>query len=370
MEIDGEADIRKRFNQYSTRSKIEWESIWENSIFILDANVLLNLHRYNETTSNDLIRVFEHISDKLWIPFQVALEYYENLESVTIEQINQYEKVKNILRETTKKIKDDLDNLDLDKRHSRINVEYLLDQIGNAIGDFQINLDELRKIQPDHHKRLHQKLEKLLEDKVGPALKSQEDLNSLYKDAEERYKQKRPPGFMDTEKSKNKSNKTLYFNNDICYQCEYGDAIVWFQIIAEAKKRNAKSMIFVTDDYKEDWWRISGGQKRGPRYELIDEIQSKAGVEFFHLYSSDSFLEFANQKYKIEVDEDSIQQIKKVTKSDTSSSIVSKKNSNPEQKVLDWVIQTNSESQIVISEMEHYWPAPTICTSHNVRLIC
>jgi len=346
--------MRKHFNQYLTLSNTECESIWEESIFILDTNVLLNLHRYNETTSSDLLQVLERISDQLWIPYQVALEYHENLETVTIGQINQYEKVKSILRETTEKLNSELDKLDLDKRHSRINTGNFIGKIEDAITDFQLDLDELKKQQPIHHQRLHQNLQNLLEGKIGPAPNSQKELDELYKKIEERYKLNRPPGFKDVGKAKEIQKNGIFFHDDICYQRCYGDAIVWFQIIEEAIKRKAKSVIFVTDDFKEDWWRILGGQKRGPRYELIDEIQSKAKVEHFHLYSSYSFLEFAKQKYQIEVDENSIQQIIEVTQMAPRGQNFPRADSLVEQNVINWIIQTNPESQIKNSDTQPF----------------
>lgn len=53
-------------------------------------------------------------------------------------------------------------------------------------------------------------------------------------------------------------------------------------------------MIFVTDDAKEDWWRIHEGKKISPRPELVEEMESTAGV-IFYMYSSEKFMDYAEQ---------------------------------------------------------------------------
>jgi hypothetical protein len=68
----------------------------------------------------------------------------------------------------------------------------------------------------------------------------------------------------------------------------------------------------VTDDSKPDWWWIaeSNGKKTiGPRPELSEEIYHAAGVENFHIYNSDRFIEYANKYLGIPIQQESIAQI-------------------------------------------------------------
>ncbi|MCK4822571.1 hypothetical protein KA005_42800 [bacterium] len=39
--------------------------LWNTCLFVLDANVLLNLHSYSQETSNELIGTLKQISDRL-----------------------------------------------------------------------------------------------------------------------------------------------------------------------------------------------------------------------------------------------------------------------------------------------------------------
>ena len=93
----------------------------------------------------------------------------------------------------------------------------------------------------------------------------------------------------------------------ISYKRKFGDLVVWKQVIEHAKTSAIKDFIFVTDDDKDDWWWAieSQGHKRlGPRPELVEEIMREAGVERFHMYSSEQFLEFADTYLKVKVSKD------------------------------------------------------------------
>ncbi|RLK60439.1 PIN-like domain-containing protein [Actinokineospora cianjurensis] len=43
-----------------------------------------------------------------------------------------------------------------------------------------------------------------------------------------------------------------------------GDYLVWEQTLLEATTRGL-DVLFVTSDTEEDWWRLEGGERRGPR---------------------------------------------------------------------------------------------------------
>src|SRR6266567_2622681 len=86
----------------------------------------------------------------------------------------------------------------------------------------------------------------LFDGKVGKPYKT-EEYKEIYKKGKERYEQKVPPGYMDIAKKSNNNN-------------EFGDLVVWFQILDYAKGE-ARPIILITDDAKEDWWRDAGGEK-------------------------------------------------------------------------------------------------------------
>src|SRR5205823_2954818 len=96
---------------------------------------------------------------------------------------------------------------------------------------------------------LHERLTQLLEGKVGPATPP-EKLSDIYKEGDKRYKVEIPPGFKD----QNPKEKPFPKN--------HGDYVIWCQIIEFAKAKK-KPIIFITDDEKEDWWRLHNGRTIG-----------------------------------------------------------------------------------------------------------
>ena len=60
--------MRETFRGYYRPTHDEFSELWEKCVVILDTNVLLNLYRYPSEARDDLLKVFQQISDRLWIP--------------------------------------------------------------------------------------------------------------------------------------------------------------------------------------------------------------------------------------------------------------------------------------------------------------
>ena len=156
----------------------------------------------------------------------------------------------------------------------------------------------------------------MLEGKVGLPTASQEVLEDIYRQGKTRYENRQPPGYEDANKGKQSEKQfTSHISNGLVIRQEYGDLIVWFQIIEAVKSRRLTHIIFVTDDEKEDWWWIveSKGKKIiGPRPELVEEILA-AGASSFYMYNSERFLVFAGQYLGVQVEQESIIQVREIT---------------------------------------------------------
>ncbi|MDG6614114.1 PIN-like domain-containing protein, partial [Staphylococcus aureus] len=70
------------------------KNIWENALFVFDTNTLLNLYRYQEETKNEFLQVLDKISNRIWIPHHVALEFQRNRLIVICEQKELFSKTK------------------------------------------------------------------------------------------------------------------------------------------------------------------------------------------------------------------------------------------------------------------------------------
>src|SRR5258706_533380 len=118
---------------------------------------------------------------------------------------------------------------------------------------------------------------------------------------------------------------------------KYGDGVLWFQVIEYAKSQK-KPIILVTDDQKDDWWRIEKGKTLGPRPELITEISTKAKVAFY-MYNASQFLKYAKDFLGLHVKQEAIEEIKEVEINQRRyvGSSLARRGFQAENAVLEWI---------------------------------
>ena len=163
----------------------------------------LNLYRYPQRAKDDLLKVLKLISDRLWMPHQVGLEYQENRLTVIAEQVKRFDDVRKVLAESSKSLRSELGKLQLRKRHSSIDPETFLTNLEKEYKEFEDSLIQLEKDQLDvsSEDTLRHELDKLYEGRVGRPFPSAE-LEKIYQEGKIRYEQKRPPGYEDAGKGK------------------------------------------------------------------------------------------------------------------------------------------------------------------------
>ena len=67
--------MKRLLKEQNTDWSVIPEKVWQNGIIVFDTNVLLNLYRYNEETRNELLKLMKSYQNRLWMPYQVALEF-------------------------------------------------------------------------------------------------------------------------------------------------------------------------------------------------------------------------------------------------------------------------------------------------------
>lgn len=305
--------MKDLFAAYYRPSELQFKELWEKAVFVLDANVLLNLYRYRKETSSALLQVLSKIQSRLWVPYQAALEYQQNRLSVIAEQLAAFANVSSELNKSLGSLKGSLiGKLQLPTRHASIDVDSFLTEIDKLFSDFSAKLDALKKTQPDitDRDKLRDTIDDLLKERVGQPPKDQDTLNSIYADGKRRFAEKRPPGYADALK------EGFYSHAGLSFQRQYGDLVVWEEIIEKAKISDLTHLILLTDDKKEDWWWIQDSQGKktiGPRPELIDEIRSRTKVSVFYMYTSERFLSYAGQFLGATIKPDTIDEVRAVS---------------------------------------------------------
>ncbi len=309
--------MKQHFSGFYTPTKEEIKKSWasEKTLFVFDTNVLLNLYRYTETTRDDFFQIIHHISDKIWMPYHVGLEYQRNRltviknEKAIFKNLQDYIDVIEKTLDTSKlqemKLKQRLPELDIKIKEMQGNIIKLLDMQRKEIASWNAKQPDVRSTD-----NIRKRIDEVFDKKIGSAPKNQDWLNDLYKEGEQRYKLSVPPGYMDKLEKENKEN---FMFAGLEYIPMYGDLIIWKQVIEKVKSIDIDSLIFVTDDVKEDWWYIlnSNGKKEiGARAELRDEIYKNTNVLSFELLRTTDFLKNGKEILELTVKEASINEAK------------------------------------------------------------
>lgn len=292
--------MRDLFPGHFKESEGHLREVWDTSLFVFDANILLNLYRYSDTTRSEFLRILEKIKNRVWLPHRAAEEYLNNRLSVIDQQEKSYD-------DTTKSIvslKNDLENA---RQHPFVSS----DTMNKVDRVFDELCEELKKNKSVHTTRISNDeikdaIASIFENRVGSPY-DKEKLQKLISEGEERYKQKIPPGFKDGSKS---GDSEVFVE-----KCrKYGDLIVWTQVIDKAIE-SGKGVVLVTDDKKEDWWEKFKGKTVGPRPELVKEFTDRAN-NAFHMYQADHFLELARENLDEHVSEEIVEEIREVRRRD------------------------------------------------------
>ncbi|MCG3793651.1 PIN domain-containing protein [Bacillus toyonensis] len=298
--------MNTEFPEFQGYSDNQFKKLFDECIFVFDTNVLLNLYKYSTETKNELLEILNRIRNRLWMPHQVGLEYNFNRLSVISDQEKFYNKLISSIEKDSMSFINGLAK-DYNKKHPYIKWEEIKTQLDNCIKSITKDIAKKKEKHPNlfADDEILTKINELFKDKVGKAY-SQEQLDEIYKEGKGRYARKRPPGYKDL---KDKEGQIKEYGGNV-YKDEYGDLVVWYQIIEYAEK-NKQPIIFITDDNKEDWWREQSGKTIGPRIELLNEFELKAGVPFY-MYRTDSFMEKIRTHLHEEVNNKAIEEVKEL----------------------------------------------------------
>lgn len=213
---------------------------------------------------------------------------------LTTEALTKTEELIQDLKKTLNEIKIDQHDIGFEPSSALKKLATPLEEISAAIRKVQET--EINLISSDP---VRDRLDAIFLNKIGPAPKSQAELEQLTHDVEKRYQSKIPPGWKDAETKKDQS----FVSDHLHYKNAHGDLIFWRQLMVHVKTENIKNVILVTNENKEDWWWKESGEIVGPLSELMREIRREACVELFWMYKTDLFLktsqEYTSEKFKV-----------------------------------------------------------------------
>lgn len=269
------------FEAYRTPADRDYRSVLQYGLIVLDTNVLLDLYRMNGRVREDMLTVLKAISERLWVPHQVLVEFWRNRQS---EELITYHDKKaataaEILKNSLNRSRSALDewaknvhigdNIDIvSPMHEKLDaVEKIYREIEERL-ERQATKDRVPGIRNTHTDPVITALEKLLDQRVGAPYSPQRQIKEVQR-AKERADEQIPPGYRDFEGGKKEDEEAA------------GDYLVWRQLL-DAAESHGTDVLFVTRDLKEDWWRKASTKAvRLPRIELVNELRDLTGLRLF-----------------------------------------------------------------------------------------
>ncbi len=266
------------------------ERFFTDGLVVLDTNILLSLYEYTESAREDVFTALEAVSERLWMPHQVGLEFVRGrrgtLESrkaaldtsakevnqhltkavasviaarnVVVRQLAKYGAALDVGDELTKVISDAsvkdllLKNRELLKAH----LEGLKSQHGLPQGLAGPNDPVLLRVAHMYGDRIGtQPNDSVLRARIEEAV-------------DFRFPNEIPPGYRD-------------FGKETPMKAA-GDFLLWEEVIEHAQSLPTGSRIlFVSNDTKEDWYesRKGSGDTQRPWPMLFDEVRKRTGTE-------------------------------------------------------------------------------------------
>jgi predicted RNA-binding Zn ribbon-like protein len=308
--------MKDLFRGYYQLDSDEFKQLWAECTFVFDANVLLNLYRYQTSTRDALFEAMENVKERVWIPFQVGMEFQINRLKVIADQHKRFGDVRRSVNRAVDGLRKELEGLQLKKRHSYIDPDKLIEGMQELRDDFLKELTSLEKksLQLSDIDEIRERIDKLFEGRMGDPPSNQRELADLFEVGEARFERRMPPGFEDG--TKEDGEEPQFYCGGLNYIRKFGDLVVWEQMKQFASDGKVESLIFVTDDKKSDWWRKTGSSRKkvfGPRPELIEEILIEAKVQRFYIYDTEGFLTYAKRELMAEVTDAALEEIREVS---------------------------------------------------------
>ncbi len=297
--------MRDKFPEFYKPVDQDLDDFWQGAIFSYDANTLLNLYRYTETTRNDFLDTLRFLKDRnrLWLTYQASYEYMKNRLIVIDSQKKAYDELKKLLSKNKGELEAQLKSY---KRHPYLNMDEIEERLSELYKEFDGEFDQLDKDHPDYmdNDPIFEKLTEIFGGCVGEEL-SDAELAAIFKEGKDRYEKKIPPGYMDKKEKENSGDLSLY-----------GDLIIWKELLKRFNGNNEK-VIFVTDDLKEDWWLMFKGQTISPRPELLKEFIKETTKQIL-IYKPEQFLKYSKEKLDQPVTKGTLDEVEKVREYDES----------------------------------------------------
>lgn len=255
-----------------------------DALVVLDTNVLLDFYR--RTPANRVVRfaLLEAVGDRLRVPHQVGLEFHRNRTTVATALKASYNEARAAIDAVEKSL----------KNFGRSHFQDTREEVSALGVDAAKSMREkLAAIESrDTHAQdlgdgqLLEKIEAALAGRMMMAPTARKIQKRVERFMTYRLPNQIPPGFKDGLK-----------RPDIAAA---GDYLVWCEILTLAAG-DARPVLFVSDDVKEDWLQKGGkGHRDQPRPELLAEFAERSSA-IYHQMTWKDFIKKAGPLLDVDV---------------------------------------------------------------------
>lgn len=301
--------MKSIFREYYDYTEKEIKEIWQKWVFVFDTNILTWLYRLPEEPRKNLIWVLKMLKkdNRIWTPHQVLLEYHKNRRNVIIWLEDDYNEaihaIEWLIAELPKKVEWKLKSAC--EQHPLLNFDDFYKEAEKSLNNIT---EKIKDIKSKKHPKWkdNDEILKEIEEIFSNFWKqyTTEELKKIYQDWDNRYKNLIPPWFKDC--------KSNWWDKE--WDNRFWDLIIWKQILAYSKDNN-KSIIFITNDLKEDWWMLEYNKNIKPRIELKREFLNNSKNDF-DMCDLNMFLDKTNKYLNSKINKKQIEEIKKIRELD------------------------------------------------------
>lgn len=272
----------------------------DDTLIFIDTNIIALIYRLNNKSRDEFFNWIKPFIDgkRIKVPNWVVNEYTNRF---IRDKIFDYLSPLSSLKSISKEYNNVFDFLNM-----HVDEEVVLEDRTKTYTkpeDLKKDIFELKKLfnrisfitknkNSDYVHKIHNKIETIFH-----TCHIDSNLDSIFKDlnrsSQMRYNHKFPPGFDDAKKELN----------------EYGDLIIWKEILEYSKNNHKKKVIFLTNDEKKDWVYppikvVENGRTRNnsdPKYKIIDprlihEFFINTGSEEIEIVSFENFIKILIHK--------------------------------------------------------------------------
>ncbi|PXX64172.1 hypothetical protein DFR70_105357 [Nocardia tenerifensis] len=261
-------------------------SFYTDGMVVLDTNVLLSLYEYTTPARNQILAALEQISERMWLPYQVGLEFVRGrhrviekrtsrLKNATVEADRRLSEIKKTLEAASRDIEHLLEKYAYDEQAAtdlkRETADSLAEQIPLWRKMLLVHVDKMKKEQDIVLNRLDadddpvlRRVAELYGDRIGSPPLPEVTRRRVSEAIDYRFPNRIPPGFADFGKDGEINSA--------------GDFLLWEEVIEKAKSLpGPRRVLLISGDVKEDWYEPpEKGRGERPWPSLHDEMRQRA----------------------------------------------------------------------------------------------